>query len=69
MSKKVRYSFTVSFEMPEYTPKSLCREYIKDAVASWRGQLQPPCAYNDLDPGDPMWYLDPNSVRVGHVKK
>lgn len=45
------------------------REYVLDAVASWRGSLRPPYSYDDDDPGDPLWGLDPDSVRVTRLYK
>lgn len=63
--KKV--TIKVSFDVPDNTPTSLCREYVKEAVSSWRGSLQPPGCYDNSDPGDPMWHLKPDSVKASNV--
>ena len=69
MSHMKRVTVQVSFEVPSPTRKTDCSDYVRDAVGAWRGQLRPPDADGPATPGDPMWYLDPESVRVRHVSK
>ena len=47
--------FTVALEMPEGVSTSEMETYIEEAVATWRGQL---------DPDDPLFALDGDSVKV-----
>lgn len=51
----MRRKFTVSLEMPEGMTLADMAAYIEDAVASYRG-----CK----DPEEPVYGLDPDSVRV-----
>ncbi len=65
--KPIRYrriAFVVSFIQPRGANIEACRSYVEDAVTTWRGQCRPAGSYNDNDPGDPMFDLDANSVKV-----
>lgn len=63
MAPKKR-SFKVTLEVPKGATLADCTEYILDAVSTWRGQLRPPTSIDDNDPGDPMWPLDGDTVKV-----
>jgi len=61
----MRKRFIVELELPEEASYTDALFYIGDAVATWRGSLRPDAADGDLwSEGDPMWYLDPDSVKV-----
>lgn len=62
-----RVHFDVSFLLPEGATVDAAMAYVKDAVQSWRGSLEPPGA--DLGDGtfadgDPMSALNPDTVEV-----
>lgn len=59
-----RVYLTVSFLVPSGVKSTDCREYVYDAVSTWRGQLRPPGGYDVYDEGDPLWHL--KSVKVGY---
>jgi hypothetical protein len=62
-----RITLRVTFKLP---PGALIDEavlYTLDAVSTWKGSLQPPNAYGDGEPGDPMFNLDSDSVRVRYL--
>jgi hypothetical protein len=62
-----RAQFTVSFVMPPGATLKEAKEYIVDAVASMKGSYRPPASYDETDPGDPMFRLDGDTVKVvGH---
>lgn len=61
----MKRAFLVVIEQPDKAMVHECISYIKDAVTSWRGQCRPPDGYDD--PGDPMWWLEPNSVKVTKI--
>lgn len=70
MTKRTgRIIFTVSLVLPPDARAADMRGYIAEAVAVWRGQLRPPGGHNDDDPGDPLWHLDPDSVRVTRSRR
>ena len=56
---KKRATFKVSFDVPEGADVEQCREYILNAVQSWRG---------GLDPNDEMFDLNYESVRVTYER-
>jgi hypothetical protein len=62
--KSKKLSFTVSMTRPDGALIEDCRAYIQDAVSTWHGGLRPPGGYGDDDPGDPMFKLDSDSVKV-----
>lgn len=64
-----RVNFTVSFALPRGASVADAREYVDDAVATWRGSLRYPGGYGEDDPGDPMFGLDNSTVRVTHKYK
>lgn len=59
-----RVVFKVTLTVPEGATIADAKDYINEAVGTWYGCLRPAGAYGGHDPGDPMRYLDPNSVRV-----
>jgi hypothetical protein len=63
----MRRQFLVTLDVPDHATIGECSAYVLDAVASWRGQCRPPGSYDDNDPGDPMFGLDPDSVHVVRV--
>lgn len=60
----MRRAFVVSLEMPEGATVTEVREYIRDSVASCKGGLRPPGGLGPDDPGDPLFELDGESVKV-----
>lgn len=75
-------AFTVYLDIPERASEEDVMDYIADAVKTWRGQLFPGSysTYGDDpeitglpnttdDDRDPMWDLDPSTVRVGLGKE
>lgn len=64
-----RIGFLVEFDQPEGANISDCRAYILDAVSTWRGSLRPPGGYGDDDPGDPLFNLDGDTVRVNYHRR
>lgn len=64
MPKSKTVSLTVTFELPEGATKTEAKEYVLDAVSTWRGSLRPPGSYDEADDGDPMWGLDSDTVKV-----
>lgn len=63
-----RITFAVSLVLPPGARAAAAREYIEDAVASWRGQLRPPGGYDDNDPGDQLFNLDTDTIRVTRLR-
>lgn len=57
-------SYIVRLTVPDLATNVDVIAYIDDAIRSWRGQTRPPLSYSDNDPGDPMWELDPETVKV-----
>lgn len=57
-------TFTVTMKQPRGATLTDIRQYIDEAVTKWRGSLRPPGAYDNEDPGDPMFGLDTDTVRV-----
>jgi hypothetical protein len=62
--KPRRVYFTVSFLLPEDATVAEAREYVADAVSTMKGCYRPPCALGPDDPGDAMFCLDGDSVKV-----
>ena len=60
--KKV--TFEVSFSLPPGATLSEARRYVLNAVSTWQGSLRPPGGYSEDDPGDPMFGLNGDTVRV-----
>jgi hypothetical protein len=61
--------FKVAFPLPDRITVADAREYVEDAVLSWRDTLRPPRAYGPDDDGDPMWWLDRDSVKVTRLRR
>ena len=59
----MRVRIAISFELPEGVTREDALVYAVDAVKSWRGSFRPAGSYGDTDEGDPMFYLDSDSVR------
>jgi hypothetical protein len=62
-----KITFKVEFKRPPRATIAEMKEYIEDAVQSWRGQLYP--GYlgqfeGKEDEPNPMWELDPDTVKV-----
>lgn len=53
----------VELECPTGASMQDIQDYVSDAVASWRGGLEPPNDGNAYT-GNPMWGLDRDTVRV-----
>lgn len=69
MSKRPKkLSFVVTMEQPDGALVEDCRSYIFDAVSTWAGSLRPPGAYNEHDPGDPLFSIDRASIKVRRAK-
>lgn len=69
MRRRKRVEFLVSFVRPPKAKDVDMREYILDAVATWRGSLRPPGTYGEFDEGDPMFDLDGDTVKVKKPRK
>ena len=73
MPRAKKIIFKVTMVWPPRATERNVKDYIIDAVSTWRGQLRPPGAYADhpdykgQDDGDPMWDLEPNTVIVTRV--
>lgn len=59
-----RIAFTVSFELPIGATSEDAFNYVCDAVCSMKGCYRPPGANSDDDPGDPMFSMDVDTVRI-----
>lgn len=66
MSKKVRLLVTI--DLPTQVSKSSARNYVVEAIQTWRGQTRPPGSYGENDDGDPWWHLNPNKMTVKHIR-
>lgn len=64
MTKQRIVKFTVSLPLPPGATVRDAQDYVFEAVRTWRGSLRPPGSYDDADPGDPMWELDEDAVKV-----
>jgi hypothetical protein len=60
----MKRAFKVTLEIPKGATVADCRAYIEDWVGSGCGAHRPPGSYGDDDPGDPMWGLDRDSIKV-----
>lgn len=57
-------SFIVKLDRPSDATITEIKGYIFDAVASWKGSYRPPGSIDDNDPGDPMFSLNEDSIKV-----
>lgn len=65
-----RVTFKVSFILPEGATVGRARDYVEDAVSTMNGSLMPYGAdHEDPDAGDPMSYLDGDTVRVTRLNQ
>jgi hypothetical protein len=64
----MRVSIKVSFDMPPDSTRDWCRKYVEDAIYTHRGCLEPGNEDNNWT-GDPMFYLDGNTLKVEFTKK
>lgn len=53
--ESIKTRFTVEVTLPGDCNKEIMKSYIKDAVQGWK---------DGLDPDDPVYDLDPKTVRV-----
>lgn len=61
----MKITFKVEFKRPPRATIAEMKEYIEAAVQSWRGSLYPGYLdQRDDDSPDPMWELDPDTVKV-----
>jgi len=58
----------VELDPPENTTPEMIGSYIADAVSTWKGSLRPPGSESPSDPGDPLFELDGDSVKVYLMK-
>lgn len=58
-----RVRITISFDLPDGASREDALVYTVDAVQSMKGSLRPVGGYGPDDEGDPMFYLDSDSVR------
>jgi len=65
MSNSRKRAFKVCVDLPDDVSEEDMIDYIEDAVRVWKGQLRPP-TYDGLEllEGDPLFYLDSDSVKV-----
>lgn len=72
MTRRTGHEETIQLVVSFVRPKGATIEemiaYVDDAVSTWTGQCRPPCALSDDDPGDPMFGLDQNTVKVRRLK-
>lgn len=61
-----RQVFKVTLTMPDGVSLREMREYIRDAVAGWKGQFNN--GLNDRSAVDPLFLLDGDSVKVKRVQ-
>lgn len=54
MSRKFRITLTMEVKDPRAKPSAI-RAYVRDAVSCWGGQFEPPDAYDEGSPGDPLF--------------
>lgn len=70
MARQKRAYFKVSFLLPEDCDIERAHGYIEESVRCWHGCLEPP--HEDEDggwtDGDPMFNLDPDTVKVTKIK-
>jgi|ERR1041385_57435 hypothetical protein len=59
-----KVNFIVSLELPQHITEHDMAEYIAEAVTTWCKSLRPPGSYAEDDPGDPLFYLDGDTVTV-----
>lgn len=64
-----RMEFRVSLVPPSGVDAARLRAYIEEAVGTWCGQLRPMGGYGDDDPGDPLFHLDRDSVKVSRIHR
>lgn len=57
-----RIRIALSFDIPEGATREDCLVYAVDAVQTMKGSLRPAGGHGPDDEGDPMFYLDPDSV-------
>lgn len=68
IKRRKKLSFVVTIEQPDGALVEDCRAYIFDAVSTWAGSLRPPGAYEENDPGDPLFSLDRDTIKVRRAK-
>lgn len=66
--RRKKLSFVVTMKQPDGALVEDCRTYIYDSVSTWAGSLRPPGAYEENDPGDPLFSLDRESIKVRRTK-
>jgi hypothetical protein len=57
-----RIRMSISFDLPEGATREDALAYAVDAVMTMKGCLRPAGGLSEDDPGDPMFYLDSDSV-------
>jgi hypothetical protein len=65
----MKIAFKVEFERPPRATIQEMKEYIEDAVSSWRGSLYPGYLGDFIgnDDPDPMWELNGDTVKVRRI--
>ena len=66
-TKAKTVQFLVTLDVPEGATIASVQRYVKDAVRTWHGSLEPAMKENDYE-GDPMFNLNARSVKVERVK-
>lgn len=56
--------FIVTLMQPDEATIAEVQAYIYDAIASWKGSYRPPGLIDDNDPGDPMFSLNEDTIKV-----
>lgn len=64
----MKLEFRITLTRPPRATIAEVRDYILEAVQSYRGGLHPPFAEDENDPGDPLFELDRNSVKIVRLK-
>jgi hypothetical protein len=65
----MRVSIQVMMDLPEGATEDDATAYVLAAVTEWRGNLEPPGGSGLKSPGDPMWFLQSETIRVSRAMR
>ena len=65
----MRRVYRVELDVPDEVTDGDMRNYIDEAVCSWKGSLCPGTMEEDFEDRDPLFDLDPESVIVHSVSR
>jgi hypothetical protein len=69
MAKQHRIEIVVSFLIPDDATIDDCVNYVDDAVSSMCGSYRPDNFDGEGGEGDPMFYLDSDSVKAVYLSR